>query len=194
MRFHVNHSRPDLLQPNPTHRRRPLEKQVPRLFVYLMGQDDPKRCTAAKLARFGLALPVHKKSAILPHAVILDPYAPRTLMQTDRPFIASHGIIAVDCSWERADESLRGFKGETRRLPGLLAANPTKFSQLGVLSSVEALSAGLYIIGFEKQACLLLSKFKWGPHFLTLNEEPLREYAAAKSEAEVSEIERSFFG
>ncbi len=139
-------------------------------------------------------MPVRKKSAIPLQAVVLDPYAARTLMQTDRRLIASHGIVAIDCSWERAEESLRGFMGETRRLPRLLAANPTKFSQLGVLSSVEALSAGFYIIGFQKRARLLLSKFKWGPHFLTLNEEPLREYAAAKSEAEVSEIDRSFFG
>ncbi len=158
-----------------------------------MRQDDPKRCTAAKLARFGLALRIHRASSLPRYAIVLNPFAGRLLSPADKEEVQDHGLVAVDCSWERVDEVLRGFTENSRRLPALLAANPTKFSQRGVLSSVEALAAALYISGFKNQAKVILSKFKWGPHFLVLNKEPLREYSAVSTEDEISKIEESFF-
>jgi pre-rRNA-processing protein TSR3 len=45
----------------------------------------------------------------------------------------------------------------------------------------------------EEQASRILSLFKWGPTFLTLNKEPLQDYANAKSEKEIEEAQESYF-
>lgn len=45
---------------------------------------------------------------------------------------------------------------------------------------MEALAAGLYIIGEIKQAKKILEKFKWGPNFLILNNEALEIYRKCK--------------
>jgi len=78
-------------------------------------------------------------------------------------------------------------------LPILLAANPTHYAQPGILSSVEALAGALMILGMEEQAVRILSLFKWGPTFLTLNQEPLRDYATARNVREIEEAQRSYF-
>jgi len=57
---------------------------------------------------------------------------------------------------------------------------------------VEALAAGLVILGEAAQAELILSKFNWGHVFLELNQEPLSEYAAARNSAEVVEIQAAY--
>ena len=48
--------------------------------------------------------------------------------------------------------------------------------------------------GDKAEAESYLSIYKWGPTFLTLNEDPLAEYSPADSEDEVRELEREFFG
>jgi len=60
------------------------------------------------------------------------------------------------------------------------------------LSTVEALAAGLFILGEQNQAELILSKFNWGHVFLELNREPLAEYAAARDSAEVVRIQMAY--
>jgi pre-rRNA-processing protein TSR3 len=65
-------------------------------------------------------------------------------------------------------------------------AIPTK------LSTVEALSAALYIAGFKKEAFELLSIFKWGHTFIELNREKLESYAGAKNSRAVVELQRKF--
>jgi pre-rRNA-processing protein TSR3 len=47
------------------------------------------------------------------------------------------------------------------------------------------LAAALYILGEQQRARTLLDKFKWGPTFLMLNAAPLKDYAAAETEAAV---------
>jgi len=60
------------------------------------------------------------------------------------------------------------------------------------LSTVEALAAALYIAGFGEEAERLLSIFKWGPHFITMNKELLDSYAKARDSSEVVELQKLF--
>jgi pre-rRNA-processing protein TSR3 len=83
-------------------------------------------------------------------------------------------------------------KGENRRLPTLLAGNPTNYSIRGRLSTAEALAAALVITGFEKEAERLLAVFNWGNTFLTLNKEPLETYSRTLP-AEMSKQEQEYF-
>src|SRR5207244_8458352 len=115
----------------------------------------------------------------------------RTMSSDDR---GVKGILGLDCSWRQAKEvCCRKLGGKHRRLPGLLPANPTHYSRLGILSSLEALAASLFILGEDSRAEGLLALYKWGPTFETLNKEPLEAYRNAKSEAEVLKLEREFF-
>jgi pre-rRNA-processing protein TSR3 len=83
--------------------------------------------------------------------------------------------------------------GEGRKLPTLLAANPVNYAKPHKLSSVEALAAALSIMGFRDRAVRLLSLFKWGETFLTLNSEPLESYSLADSLRAMSDTEAQFF-
>ena len=161
------------------------------VFVIDYGQDDPSKCTAKKMAHMGLATEVTRKFHASNTTIVLNPFAGQLLTPLDS---ACKSILAIDCSWNQAQEVFfRKIGGKHRRLPGLLAANPTNYSRLGILSSVEAVAAMLYIVGEQEDAKRLLDIYKWGPTFLTLNHDPLEEYARSSSEEEVGEIERSFF-
>jgi pre-rRNA-processing protein TSR3 len=105
-----------------------------------------------------------------------------------------YGLVAVDCSWERA-QVVFGTRllGTGRRLPALLASNPVNYAKLHKLSSVEALAAALYILGFKDEASRLLASFKWGENFLTLNREPLEYYSKVGTAEEMSHAEAQFF-
>ena len=53
-----------------------------------------------------------------------------------------------------------------------------KYGQACQLSCVEALAAGLIILGMKGEGELILSKFKWGHSFLSLNTDLLEAYSA----------------
>ena len=78
-------------------------------------------------------------------------------------------------------------------MPFLIAANPTNYGKPFMLSTAEAIAATLYIFGERKQAENVLSKFKWGPHFLVLNRQPLEEYLGAANSEEVGKIMREYY-
>jgi pre-rRNA-processing protein TSR3 len=162
-------------------------------MIYDYHQDDPRKCTSAKLERLHLAEPIRNFRQIPRKAIVLNPVSNRSLSFQDRQLVQYYGLVGLDCSWNQADTIFQSdIRGENRRLPTLLAGNPTNYSSRGRLSTVEALAAALIITGFRDSARRLLSIFKWGETFLTLNEEPLREYADTPLEKMV-ERERDFF-
>jgi pre-rRNA-processing protein TSR3 len=163
-----------------------------QIFVLMLRQDDPYKCTAARLARFGLAKALYHVRQIPQDALVLNPMAERIILSCDSQKYPK--LIAIDCSWEKVQrEFARGLPGQARRLPTLLAANPTNYAKRHKLSSAEALAAASFIMGFRETANKLLSKFKWGETFLTLNNELLEAYSEATSEEAYAAIEAQFF-
>ncbi|MGQ0534444.1 MAG: DUF367 family protein [Methanobacteriota archaeon] len=158
-----------------------------------LGQDDPKRCTARKLARFDLAYRVERASRMPRGGILLDPLAERAVSRADRG-VAAKGIVAVDCSWKFVEESFEPLRRgmQPRALPFLVAANPVNFGRPLKLTTAEAIAATLYILGETEHARRMLEKFGWGLRFLEVNAEPLAEYAAAETSAEVVERQSLF--
>ena len=85
------------------------------------------------------------------------------------------------------------LRGQNRRLPLLLAANPINYGKISKLSSAEALYSALFITDFISQASQILSIFKWGKSFISLNASPLEEYRLVKNYENISKIEKEFF-
>ena len=165
-----------------------------RLFVYHLGEDDPKKCTAIKLARFGLATLVKKYQKIPRGAVILDPFSEKSLSKEDLEPAKKRGIVAVDCSWKRAEDCFKTVSkiGSNRALPFLISTNPVNYGRPFKLSTLEAFAAALYILGEVEQAKELMRIYKWAPHFLELNKEPLEEYRKARNSKEIIEIMKGY--
>ena len=165
-----------------------------QLHIYHTDQCDPKKCTGRKLAKFGQAKVVKNLRQIPYNAIILNPAAKKALSPEDVIYAEKQGIAVLDCSWEKAEELLFKLrkKGKSRALPYLVAANPTNFGRPFKLSSVEAFAAALFIMGYHEKAKQILSKFKWGPHFLEINRIPLEEYSKAKDSEEVVKIQEEF--
>jgi len=150
-----------------------------KLQVLMFYQDDPKKCTAAKMVKFGLAQNIKKISA---KGWVLDPFSENTLLPKDKSIIRS--IIGIDCSWNLVDQAFsKRFDGIKRKLPPLLAGNPINYSKLNKLTTVEALSASLYILGFNEQSLELLDKYKLGQTFYELNKKLLYEYSKLDNES-----------
>ncbi|MEM3736617.1 MAG: DUF367 family protein [Candidatus Bathyarchaeia archaeon] len=165
-----------------------------KLYVYEMRQDDPEKCTSAKLRRLRLATPITRMSNIPKRAVVLNPVSNDIFSPADRDAVARWGLVAIDCSWAMFKKVFsRRFPGINRRLPTLIAGNPVNYGHRAILSSVEALAATLFIAGFKIEAESLLSIYKWGASFLSLNRELLEEYSRARSFEEILAVESSFF-
>jgi pre-rRNA-processing protein TSR3 len=170
-----------------------LQTDRARVFVYLMKQDDPRKCTASLLATKGLANPLRRLSAMRGNPIVLNPVSPRFLLRSDAINAIRSGVMAIDCSWEKAEGVfMRQFPGTNRKLPALMAANPINYASIGKLSTAEALCAALHIMGFTSQARELLSPFRWRDTFFKLNEELLREYARADNEEGIVRIEMEY--
>lgn len=164
-----------------------------RIVVYHARQCDPRKCSALKLKRHGLVQIVHRLRLLPRKAVTLNPFAEKAFSPADRTRIETNGLVALDYSWKCTEEArLIPLIGESRALPYLVAANPINYGKPTKLSTVEALAAALYIIGYLEQAETLLSKFKWGPEFIRLNQERLEAYAKAKTSGEVVELQKGF--
>jgi pre-rRNA-processing protein TSR3 len=159
------------------------------LHVRYAGDDDPDKCTARKLARFDLA-GLHRSDRATPYGVVLDPHAERALSPADAT--GTDALVALDCSWESAGEARFSLPGTHRALPYLVAANPVNFGKPFRLTTVEALAAGLVVLGDRSHAERILSKFTWGETFLDLNDEPLRRYAACDDSADVVAVQGEY--
>ena len=159
-----------------------------KLQVVMFYQDDPKKCTAAKMVKFGLAKRIKRISN---NSLVLDPFSEHTLLPQDGSMTKT--LVGIDCSWNLAEQSFsKKFAGIQRRLPPLLAGNPVNYAKLNKLSTVEAISAALFILGFKKESLDLLDKFKWGHTFYELNQNLLTEYSKMDSESQVDEILKEY--
>ena len=155
-----------------------------QINVLMFNQDDPKKCTAAKLVRFGLA---KKITSIRSKTALLHPFSERTLLNNEKTTFNS--ITAVDCSWNKAEEMFqKKYSGIPRKLPPLLAGNPVNYSKINKLTTVEALASAAFILGNEELCSDLLAKFNWGHTFLELNENLLKDYQNAQSEDDINSI------
>ncbi len=151
-------------------------------------QDDPKKCTAAKLLKFGLAKKITKSRS---KTVLLHPYSEKTLLNHEKSLFTS--ITGIDCSWALAEQVFeKDFVGISRKLPPLLAGNPVNYSKINKLTTVEAIAGAAFILGDETLSKTLLEKFNWGHTFLELNENLLQDYQNANSENEVIKIIREY--
>ena len=155
-----------------------------RLRIVMHGQDDPKKCTALRLVRLGLARRVRAPGG---RSMVLDPFAGQVAAPPDRKAVSS--VTAVDCSWRLAEgvfatgarvAGLAAAAAARRRLPPLLAGNPVNYSKVGKLTTAEALAGALCILGFGGKARDLLAKFPWGHTFAELNGALLEDYARAR--------------
>lgn len=164
-----------------------------KLTIYHSEECDPKKCTGLTLGKMNKAKVVHKTKEIPNNSILLDPLTDQALSPKDTDIAKNNGICALDCSWKKINQIQNLRKRTTpRSLPYLVAANPTYYGHPTKLSTVEALTATLYILGEEKQAKNLLEGFKWGHSFLELNKKPLEAYSEAENSSEIIKIQEDF--
>ena len=155
-----------------------------KINLLMFYQDDPKKCTAAKLLKFGLAKKITRSQK---NTVLLHPYSKKILFNHEKSIFTS--ITGIDCSWALAEQVFQNdFTGISRKLPPLLAGNPVNYSKLGKLTTVEAIAGAAFILGDEVLSKKLLEKFNWGHTFLELNENLLHDYQDVSSEDEIIKI------
>ncbi|MBN2229546.1 MAG: DUF367 family protein [Candidatus Thorarchaeota archaeon] len=165
----------------------------PRVLIFHADQCDPKKCTGLRLNRMRKGIILKTMKQIPAGGVVLNPVSETALSRTDRDAMIHSGLIALDCSWKLAEDIFANSKlGIQRALPFLIAANPVNTYKPIKLSTAEAIAAALYIVGFKEFAEEIMSVFKWGPAFLTLNQELLEEYSKCTTSSEVVEIQKEY--
>ena len=114
---------------------------LPRLLVYEFRQDDPKKCTSARLRKSRLVQSLPNMRRIPSSAIVLNPTSSKTLSLEDRELILRSGLVGLDCSWNLSEGVFdRNIPGNNRRLPILLAGNPTNYGIPGRLGTKWAAS------------------------------------------------------
>jgi len=166
------------------------------VHVYYAAQDDPKKNTALRLQKAGKAHLFDDVRKAPKHAVLLNPFAKKALSREDLDDMRRHGLLALDCSWAQAEEAFPVLLGSTRSraLPFLVAANPVNYGKPFVLSTAEAIGAALAIVGEARQARDVLSAVPFGELFLTLNKNPLEDYAKCDTSAQVVQAQMAYLG
>ncbi|MHC1604709.1 MAG: DUF367 family protein [Candidatus Methanofastidiosia archaeon] len=163
------------------------------IVIFHAGHCDPKKCTAKKMARFGMVRLVESFYDIPTGSIFLNPFSQKALSPHDKIYF-KNDISALDCSWELAKESFKKIvpRVEDRCLPYLIAANPVNYGKPTKLSTAEAVAAALFIIGERAKALNIMDKFKWGITFINLNSELLERYSRARDSREVIEIQSEY--
>ena len=160
------------------------------ILVYDKDQCDPKKCTAKRMEKFGLAREV-PLNRIPPGCIVLSPFGKETLSPADLKY-AHRGIVVLDLTWTHIDEipHIRGEKA--RKLPYFVAANPVNWGKPWRLNSAEAVFASLLILGPDEQADLFRPRFNWAPEFERINAEVLGMYRSAKDSADIERIQDEY--
>ena len=143
--------------------------KIPKIYCVHYNECDPRKCTALKLKKLNLLKVIKNFEGIVRKSITLNPFAQKDLTLNDRELVLKYGLTVIDCSWKNTLKLAKLDRGNYRKLPSLIAANPINYGKWGKLSSVEALAAGLYITNFNDYGDLLLSKFSWGIQFKDLN-------------------------
>ena len=124
-------------------------------------------------------------------SVVLNPVSEVAFSAADKESVLNSGLVALDCSWNQAEKIFAASRaGAQRSLPYLLAANPTNTYKPVKLSTAEAIAAALYILGMAEEADDVMSVFKWGHSFITLNREWLDAYAECSTSSEVVQVQQ----
>ncbi|ARD85559.1 hypothetical protein FAD_1719 [Ferroplasma acidiphilum] len=162
-----------------------------KIFYVYLSQDDPKKSTMKKLERYGLAIeiPLNK----IYNKLYLTPYSDNFLLNSNRILFEDKGIVVIDGSWNRINtiENIKGKNG--KKLPLLLPVNPVNYGKPGKLSSLEALAAALYIMGYSELAGDVISKYSWAQNFIKTNINPLNDYMKCNSDEECIQVQDSYF-
>ena len=154
-------------------------------------QCDPKKCTGKKMEKIGL-LTETKFYTSYP-GILLTPTGKKMVSKQDYERIKTKGICVLDCSWAKFNElNLNLNKIETRSLPYLVAVNPVNYGKAYKLTCVEAITATLYLAGFEREARFIMDHFNWGPAFFDVNKELFDLYGNASSDVELKQIEEKY--
>ncbi|MEM4481147.1 MAG: DUF367 family protein [Desulfurococcaceae archaeon] len=164
-----------------------------RIFVLPLREDDPKKNTALKMVRLGLADLINKRRER--GFLTLNPYSAQYVGPWVKERVSSSGILVVDASWSRlSPRKFRGIGGLHAKLPPLIAGNPVNYGKPCVLSSVEAVAAALYITGFLSAYYKLVGLYKWMSTFHALNEELLASYSSATTNEELVKMIAEYWG
>jgi len=142
--------------------------------ILCFDQDDPKKCTAKRMEKFNLSQNYTTFRTLPSKGIVLDPFADVVLSDSDRILAEVGGIVGVDCSWNLATSTFSKLKLmglEPSKLPDIVPANPVNSGKIGKLTTAEAIATALMICCEEEQASKVMSIFKWGPAFLTMNSE-----------------------
>ena len=170
-----------------------------RVHAIWLAQDDPKKNTAVLASKRG-DIKLHKNMKNLPKkGIILEPLCGKVFGPEDHDLLTTRNgsLVGLDCSWAQIESSVGIVMKKTRlvprMLPLLLAANPVNWGKPGKLTTAEAISAALYLIGRQEQAREVLGAFRWGERFFELNQQPLDAYSQAKSSSELVDLQFEFF-
>ena len=161
------------------------------VIVYDKNQCDPKKCTAKRMLKFGLAKEAKTLRNIPSGSIVLSPFAEKALSPADLKY-AHNGLVVMDLTWTNIDEFPRLSRTQDRALPYLLASNPINWGRPMELNSAEAVLASLIILGQDEQAEGFMGRFNWAPEFVRLNRNLLDAYASAKDSTEVVRIQNEY--
>ena len=164
-----------------------------RVLVHDECQCDPKKCTAKRMIKFGLAKEVPVRQ-IPRGSVILSPFAEQALSPADRGHAVKSALVVMDLTWSNIDGFPRPKGMNERALPYLLASNPVNWGRPMELNSAEAVVAALMILGEKEQAETVAQRFGWGAEFIRMNGNMLIDYSNAKDSAEVVSIQNEYLG
>jgi len=164
-----------------------------KIYAIIYREDDPAKNTAIKMVKAGLAK-LAKRPLFKLKTLVLNPYSKDYLGPWHRDIAVNYGLLVVDASWRRLDPSkFTSIGGVHVKLPPLLPGNPINYGKPCMLSSIEAVAASTYILGFRSEYELLLNLYKWMSTFHELNKELLNAYSSVTSPGELVKVIREFW-